>query len=201
MLRAIFSYVKLYVFLVLSFISLLYLSSILPTPERTYFSSACFFQSKANQGKNIWVGNNFAHPKSVIQYIADEYDVSIAYEYKNADSIADVLRCNFYDMSKENSGLYLSLLEAIRDDKSPNSEYMRYWHGDVPIIRFMHVLFDINMMYLINLLVLSVILLYLLYLLYKNHHIDIAIVLAISLYIESFHVVPQCFEYSWVFYN
>lgn len=87
------------------------------------------------------------HDGSKMNGMADNYADSIWlnvawYMGKDTPLMASV-DTKYYDGGNggEKEGLYLAIVE---EDRKPNTDYTRYWHGTAGVIRFLHLFTDVN---------------------------------------------------------
>ena len=80
-----------------------------------------------------------------------------------------------------------------------NLEYLRYWHGNVVLIRLLHLFTDLQGMHLFHVVVLAGLFLLLLILLWREGLRTAAIGLIAGGAVAGIWFVPFCLEYTWVF--
>ena len=79
---------------------------------------------------------------SVADYYADALWLNIAWNIGEGNSLKSVIQTDYYDGEGlgENAGLYLTITE----NKAPNTDYTRYWHGTSMFIRLGHLFTDVE---------------------------------------------------------
>ena len=91
--------------------------------------------------------------------------------------------------------------EKMRENKEVgNTQYLRYWHGYIGIIRILLVFFNLGQIYIFNAIILSVLTIILIVLLIKNKAYALIISFITGLIMCAVNVVPFCLEYTWMFY-
>lgn len=89
--------------------------------------------------------------------------------------------------------------ELVENNYEGNVQYMRYWHGSMSILRPLLVLFNLEQIYIINLIVLSILTIILLILLIKTKIKELVVAFIIALIMCAVIIVPSCLEYSWTY--
>ncbi len=90
-------------------------------------------------------------------------------------------------------------IDLITNQLSLNTEYLRYWHGSMIIIRPLLTFLNINQIYLLNKIVMWTLALALLIILFIKNK-KLAIIYVIAMIMIAFPMVPFCLEYTWTFY-
>mgnify|MGYP003292402049 CR=1 FL=1 len=121
-------------------------------------------------------GNKF---NSIADYYADALWLNIAWNIGEGNSLKSVIQTDYYDGEGlgENAGLYLTITE----NKAPNTDYTRYWHGTAMFIRFGHLITDVEGIKLIGFVAFLLLVGLSLFILARKKHRDLAIMLALSL--------------------
>lgn len=134
---------------------------------------------------------------SLIHYYADSILLNIIYCIDSTTPIDSMLWSYFYQF------IYFDLnndfISLVEDDKEPNQEYLRYWHGSMSIIRPLLTILNIEQIYLLNGLLLFSLAIILFVIIFKRNR-KLSIIYAISMLMIAFPIVPFCLEYSWTFY-
>ena len=91
------------------------------------------------------------------------------------------------------------LKELLNGTITTSSNYARYWHGYLPILRTMLIFFNISQIRIILLLIFILLFIYLIYLLYKTLGATVAIIYSIALIIEDYFFVSYSLESAPVF--
>ena len=116
---------------------------------------------------------------SVADYYADALWLNIAWNMGEGNSLKSVIQTDYYNGEGlgENVGLYLTITE----NKAPNTDYTRYWHGTAMFIRLGHLITDVEGVKLIGFIVFLLLVGLTIFILARKKHWDLAIMLALSL--------------------
>ena len=76
-----------------------------------------------------------------------------------------------------------------------NTEYLRYWHGSILIIKPLLIVLTLEQIYILNALILLMLAGILIILLIKKKYYSIAISMILGLIMVAIWYVPFCFEY------
>ncbi len=115
----------------------------------------------------------------IADHYADSILLGVAWHMGSDDPLRSSLDTKYYDGEDfgENYGLYLSVTE----DAEPNTDYTRYWHGTASVVRVFHLFTDVNGIKAIGFAALLLLIAGTLGWLIYHKHIDLAIILLISL--------------------
>ena len=130
-----------------------------------------------------------------IDNYADCVTLNIIWNLK--PSITSQIQMKYYK-SLELSTSCESLIETVNSKQEPNTEYSRYWHGSIIILKPLLSLFNTNEIKIILGIVLLILTIYLIILMYKKSKL-FAIIYIISLLAINYLIIPLCFEYYFVF--
>ena len=116
---------------------------------------------------------------SVADYYADALWLNIAWNMGEGNSLKSVIQTDYYNGEGlgENVGLYLTITE----NKAPNTDYTRYWHGTAMFIRLGHLITDVEGVKLIGFIVFLLLVGLTVFILARKKHWDLAVMLALSL--------------------
>ncbi len=128
---------------------------------------------------------------------ADSILLNILWHYDTSHPYVSVMRSAYYSRPDQNENE--NLLEAVRDGRDADQEYLRYWHGSSIFVRPLLQWFTLEQIYIINgiLLVLLNILLFLI-LFKQKAYVPLAGILAGYVAVSLWYV-PLSLEYTWVF--
>ena len=98
-----------------------------------------------------------------------------------------------------NRFLTIDFKKMIDENKKANTQYMRYWHGSMSIIRPLLIFFNITQIYTINAVILTILAIILLIMLLKTKIKELVIAYIVGLIMCSVIIVPFCLEYFWTF--
>ncbi|MBR1673744.1 MAG: hypothetical protein IJ703_02175 [Eubacterium sp.] len=133
-----------------------------------------------------------------IDRYADSILLGIAYSYDSEKPLESVMWSAYYN--KEFTDENFNLLEAVKEGKEANRQYLRYWHGSNVIVRPLHLIFSLKGIYILNAVMLTVLAAFLFALLIREGAIAPAIGLAAGFAAASVWYVPYSLEYTWTFY-
>lgn len=91
-----------------------------------------------------------------------------------------------------------NLKETVVNNKLPNTEYSRYWHGSMIYLKPLLVFFNIKQIKIINCIIIILLTIYLLKLIYKKSK-KLFMSFIIGLLSIGYFVIPFCFEYYFAF--
>lgn len=132
-----------------------------------------------------------------IHYYADTRKMNIINSMDSKDPIKATLWSKYYLLTHMDSNI--DFIYAVKDNKAPNSNYLRYWNGCMLFLRPLLIFFDIVIIYSINKILLLILLIILLIMLFKRSK-KLAIIFLLSLILTSSWYVGYCIEYSVMFY-
>ena len=125
---------------------------------------------------------------------ADSMILNIIYCLDIENVFESVLEAKYYEAIKVDTNT--DFVEAVENDFEGNTEYVRYWHGSMIIIRPLLLFFNIEQIYNFLTIILMLLIFILLGLLYKKSEVFSLIVLIGMLMINIF-ITGFCFEYVW----
>ena len=134
---------------------------------------------------------------SYVHSYADAMLLDIAYYYDSNRPLASIMKAEYY--RNQDKSLNESFVEAIKLDKEPNNEYIRYWHGSNVIVRTLHKWFSIKSLYVINAVLLTVLFVGLTVFFIKKRYFAPAVGLPAGLIAVSIWFVPMTLESAWNF--
>jgi len=139
-------------------------------------------------------GNSF---NSISDYYADALWLNIAWNIGEGNSLKSVIQTDYYDGEGlgENAGLYLTITE----NKAPNTDYTRYWHGTAMFIRLGHLITDVEGVKLIGFIAFLLLVGLSLFILARKKHWDLAAILALSLAAVQIWNIRLSMEYQPAF--
>lgn len=125
---------------------------------------------------------------------ADEILLNMIYCMDTSKPLESMLKANYYD-----DGIHPNLEEAVKIESMGNTEYMRYWHGSMAIIRPLLMFFNITQIYYIFAVILIILMLIMFGILIKKKHYILLLATIIGLTMTSSIYVPFCLEYVWTY--
>ncbi|MCI8637299.1 MAG: hypothetical protein HFJ36_05660 [Clostridia bacterium] len=134
---------------------------------------------------------------------ADAILLNITYGLDEEYPLKSAVKAPYY-LERENfqikDTIYYDFDELVEQDLKPNTQYLRYWHGSVGILKILLIFMDLEEIYIFNATILIILLIVLLSLLFKKKAIALGISLIIGLTITASAFVPFCLEYTWTYY-
>ena len=183
-----------FVIVMVSFVLALLLSALIPKDaiRKNMLESAGFLSEK-----EVFYYVNEADISSRIDRYADSILLGIAWQYDSQKPLSSVMQSSYYhdDHKNENE----NLLDAVLDDRAPNQQYLRYWHGSIAVIRPLLLVMPIREIYIFNGIILLLLTCLLCFMLIKRKYFIPVIGLIAGLVINSVWYVPFSLEYSWTF--
>ena len=137
---------------------------------------------------------NGKHWNSVADHYADTILLNVAWNMGSDNVIRSSLDTKYYDGEDlgEHYGLYLSITEG----KTPNTDYSRYWHGSSMFVRLFHLFTDVNGLKWTGFIVLLLLIVGTVGWLVFYRHVDLAVLLVLSLVSVQFWNVRLSLEYQ-----
>lgn len=138
-----------------------------------------------------------------VDLLADTILLSIAYYLDQEHPLESVLWAHYYNGQKDTEAplatMYESYERTIKENPSPNEQYLRYWHGSLIFVRPLLMVFNLKQIKFFHafvILALSVILFWML----KRRGLWSEIVcFSISMVSVSIWIVPMSLDYTWMF--
>lgn len=125
---------------------------------------------------------------------ADEILLNIIYCMDTNEPLKCILLSRYYE-----NLLGPNLRKAIEEKSNGNTEYMRYWHGSMLIIRPLLSLFDIEQIYYIMAFIVFMLLIIFLISLILKKCYALIIIFMIGIVFTASWYVPFCLEYVWTY--
>lgn len=143
--KAIMKYSIIFCVIVVSLASGLILTSCIPKEfiETNLQESAEFYKDK--------YGIQRLHPireELKVHYYADSVLLNIIYCLNTEQPIQSTLWANYYET--EHADTNDDFIKVVEEKENPNTQYLRYWHGSMMIIRPLLLIFNIKEIYLFN---------------------------------------------------
>ena len=155
-------------------------------------SSAEYLENKKLFGARVKRING-----SKMDYYADSVLLGIIWQLDGKQPLKSVMETGYY--SYENGYENKALLSAVKEDRPPNKEYLRYWHGSAVYLKPLFIFLNLRQIYIFNACVLIVLLLILLYILFKQKAYVPMVAIVTGLILTSAWFVPMTLEYTWCF--
>lgn len=195
-LKEITKYILIFVILVLMLTTILTLVAKIPRKylEENLTEATNYFEEHDEEITRIKRKKEYTwlHP------YADEIILNIIYCLDTDNPLASVLEAKYYT-KYEMDGTNDKYIELIENDLEGNTQYIRYWHGSIVVIKPLLMVFTLEQIYILNAVVLTILAIVLLIILIRKRYYSIAISLVIGLIMVAIWYVPFTFEYYWTF--
>lgn len=192
--KKILKYSIIYISTVSILFGLLILSSKIPKSsiQKNIEASVLFFKENAGVEEKLK-----RREYTTIHYYADSVLLNIIYCIDSQNPVESTMWSKLY--KNVNADINNDFIEVVEENKEPNEQYLRYWHGSMSIIRPLLIVLNIEQIYLINKIIMYGLAIVLLILIFQKSK-KVAIIFLISMIMVAFPIVPYCLEYSWTFY-
>lgn len=199
--KRIFKYILIYIIIVLLCVSFLTITSKISKTiieENIKQSTKDFHTSDEVEQVVKRRDYTFKHP------YADAMILNIIYCIDTEHPLSSAMEAKYYserpEKKEENKKISYDFEKMIENKEVGNTQYLRYWHGYIGIIRILLVFFNLGQIYIFNAIILSVLTIILIVLLIKNKSYALIISFITGLIMCAVNVVPFCLEYTWMFY-
>ena len=125
---------------------------------------------------------------------ADEILLNMIYCMDTENPIQSMMEAKYYD-----DGIHPSLEGAVETQSNGNTEYIRYWHGSMTIIRPLLMFLNITQIYYLFAVILAICVITLFIMLFRKKQYILIIAMTIGLIVTSSIYVPFCLEYMWTY--
>lgn len=192
--KKILKYIVIYITTLSILFSLLSLSSKIPKSsiQKNIEESVTFFKENAGIDEKLK-----RREYTTIHYYADSVLLNIIYCIDSHNPIESTMWAKYY--KEVNADINNDFINVVEEDKEPNEQYLRYWHGSMLILRPLFTILNIEQIYLLNKIVMYGLAIVLFILIFRKSK-KVAIIFLISMIMVAFPIVPYCLEYSWTFY-
>ncbi len=129
-----------------------------------------------------------------IHYYADSMLLNIIYNIDTEHPLSSSLKAMYYEHIKQD--INDDFIATVEKGYEANTEYLRYWHGSMIIIRPLLTFLNISQIYILNGVIMALLIIWLTILLFRRYK-PIAIFFVISLVSVTILFVPMCLEYTW----
>lgn len=133
---------------------------------------------------------------SKIDHYADAVLLNIAWSYDVRYPLRSVMLSAYYFTPdhEENE----NFLIAVREDKEPNQQYLRYWHGSIAVVRPLLTILPVRGIYVFNAVLLMLLFLILMTVLLRMHEPVPAFGILMGSILTAWWFVPLSLEYTWM---
>lgn len=163
--------------------------------EKNLKQATDFFEENTSEVKRIKAKREYTY----LHPFADQVILNIIYCLDTDKPLESVLEAKYYTDNHPDGNNY-KYIDLIENNLEGDTEYLRYWHGSIVIIKPLLMFFTLEQIYIFNAIALSILLIVLIAVLIKKRQLGIVISIVISLIMISFQYVPFTFEYVWTFY-
>ena len=127
---------------------------------------------------------------------ADAILLNIAWSYDVRYPLRSVMLSAYYFTPdhEENE----NFLIAVREDKEPNQQYLRYWHGSIAVVRPLLTILPVRGIYAFNAVLLMLLFLILMTVLLRMHEPVPAFGILMGSILTAWWFVPLSLEYTWM---
>ena len=130
-----------------------------------------------------------------LDYITDQRMLSIAYLMDKQDSITSTIEMNYY-VNLQTRG---DLDNYVDNENQLIVDYSRYWHGYILLLKPLISIFNIQTIYVINIILFIILLITVLIKLFQHDKL-LCIAFIVGLIGVNAFIVPMCLEYVYIFY-
>lgn len=192
--KNILKYIIIYLITVSMLFSLLSLSSKIPKSsiQKNIEESVTFFKANAGIEEKLK-----RREYTSIHYYADSVLLNIIYCIDSQKPIESIMWSKYY--KEVNADINNDFIKVVEEDKEPNDQYLRCWHGSMLILRPLLTILNVEQIYLVNKIVMYGLAIALFILIFRKSK-KVAMIFLISMIMIAFPMVPYCLEYSWTFY-
>ena len=125
---------------------------------------------------------------------ADEILLNVIYCIDTTNPMQSMMEAKYY---KDN--FFPSLEGAIINESNGNTQYMRYWHGSMTIIRPLLTIMNIEQIYYMFAIIIMALVIYLIILFCKRKSYILILALVVGWIMTGSIYVPFCLEYTWAY--
>ena len=192
--HGIFRYLKMFLLtLIICIISLVVVTMLPNEKVKEHCKEAAYIYNSTN---DIFTEKIKGRPDTIMDYYADSIALSIIYSLDSNRPLSSVLEAKYRETEEE--FVIESFQDLVEGKEEAQTEYTRYWHGYIVLLKPLLMFFGIEQIHIISAIVLMILVLVIMKQLW-NIDKKIVIPLLIAFYMISIFIVPQCFEYTWVF--
>ena len=191
--NGILKYLSIFIFMVIVLLAMLVGVTAIPYKyiERNMIKSAEYLNEKTDIEELISRRDyTFRH------LYADATTLSIIYSSDGQEPLKNALISPHYTMNYR--GKVHSLADQVANNLEANDEYLRYWHGNIIIVKILLIFFNIEQMYFLMKIIIYLLAIFTLIMLWKRYK-KLSVVMGISLLAIYLPTVPTCLEYCWTF--
>ena len=157
--------------------------------QKNFETSAVYYMQH-----EVFPLNEGDHRSGMGDHYADMIQTNVAWHMGNGCPLTSSLNTRYYDGEEmgENFGLYAS----VTREAEPNHDYTRYWHGNTMVLRWLHLLTDVNGIMLLGFFTLLLLVALTAGILCRKGHVDLAVLLLVALVAVRFWNVRWSLEFQ-----
>ena len=134
---------------------------------------------------------------SRIDRYADSILLGIAWQYDSEEPLKSVMKSAYYHVEHKNENE--NLLEAVKDGREANQQYLRYWHGSIAVVRPLMLIMSVKGIYILNGIILAGLAVLFTIMLIRRKYFDFAAGMITGLIAVAACFVSFSLEYTWMF--
>ena len=179
--------------LIILFFGLALTAKIPKTKIEENLKKSASYLEKNSGFKRVQPGREYTY----LHLYADSVILNIINCIDTNKPIESIMWANYYEIIKMD--INNDFIEVVQENKEPNQQYIRYWHGSMLILRPLLVFLSLEQIYKVNYISITVLALILLIIIWKRSK-KLAIAYLLSMIMIAFPIVGMCLEYVWTFY-
>lgn len=179
--------------LIILFFGLALTAKIPKTKIEENLKKSASYLEKNSGFKRVQPGREYTY----LHLYADSVILNIINCIDTNKPIESIMWANYYEIIKMD--INNDFIEVVQENKEPNQQYIRYWHGSMLILRPLLVFLSLEQIYKVNYISITVLALILLIIIWKRSK-KLAISYLLSMIMIAFPIVGMCLEYVWTFY-
>ena len=179
--------------LIILFFGLALTAKIPKTKIEENLKKSASYLEKNSGFKRVQPGREYTY----LHLYADSVILNIINCIDTNKPIESIMWANYYETIKMD--INNDFIEVVQENKEPNQQYIRYWHGSMLILRPLLVFLSLEQIYKVNYISITVLALILLIIIWKRSK-KLAIAYLLSMIMIAFPSVGMCLEYVWTFY-
>ncbi len=160
--------------------------------QANYEESAAFMTERPTS----FYFHTFVHG-SKLDYYADCITLSIGYNLDSKEPLTSSMWCSYFGANSNMMNEYFQ--ESVETRIEPNQEYLRYWHGSAAMMRILHLVLNIEQIYIFHVALMIILAVILLIMLFQHSFKAEAAAFILAMVVVGIWYVPLCLEYTYSF--
>lgn len=153
----------------------------------------------------VAIGLDFKEVKPSREYsslhvFSDERSLNIVYCLDSEHPLKSIMEAKYYKEETDTKNIIHSLKGAIENGGQGNQEYLRYWHGNIIILRPLLIFFNINQIYYIFAGIMIILTVIIFAILIKKRQYLLLLATIVGYIMVAINYVPFCVEYVFSFF-